>query len=107
MHLNIAVGIPTIERAAVLRETLIELARQKRRPDKVIVCGARRSDVEGGAEAYPGTIVLLSGPGLPRQRNAVIEAAVEADIVVFFDDHFLPDPGYLAAVEQHIRPGRY
>ena len=60
------------------------------------------ADVEGAAEAYPGTIVLLSEPGLPRQRNAVIEAAVEADIVVFFDDDFLPDPGYLAAIEQHM-----
>ena len=102
MHLNIAVGIPTIGRAIVLRETLIELTRQNRRPDKVIVCGTRPTDVEGAAEAYPGTIVLLSEPGLPRQRNAVIEAAVDADIVVFFDDDFLPDPGYLAAVEQHM-----
>jgi GT2 family glycosyltransferase len=102
MHLNIAVGIPTIGRAVILRETLIELARQKRRPDQVIVCGARTTDVENAPEAYPGTIVLLSEPGLPRQRNAVIEAAVEADIVVFFDDDFLPDPGYLAAIEQYM-----
>jgi GT2 family glycosyltransferase len=102
MHLNIAVGIPTIGRAVVLRETLIELGRQERRADQVIVCGARPADVEGAAEAYPGTIVLLSEPGLPRQRNAVIDAAVDADIVVFFDDDFLPDPNYLAAVEQHM-----
>jgi GT2 family glycosyltransferase len=102
MGLNVAVGIPTIGRAAVLRETLIELARQNRRADSVIVCGARGADVEGAAEAYPGTIVLLSEPGLPRQRNVVIDAAVEADIVVFFDDDFIPGQDYLAAVEQHM-----
>ena len=100
--LNIAVGIPTVGRASVLRETLIELARQNRRADSVIVCGARPADVEGAAEAYPGTLVLLSEPGLPRQRNAVIEAAVDADIIVFFDDDFLPDPNYLAAIEHHM-----
>lgn len=102
VRLNIAVGIPTIGRASVLRETLIELARQNRRADSVIVCGAKPADVDGAAEAYPGTIVLLSEPGLPRQRNAVIEAAEEADIVVFFDDDFLPDPDYLAAVEHYM-----
>lgn len=102
MPLNIAVGIPTVGRASILRETLIELTHQHRRADSVIVCGTKEADVEGAAEACPGTIVLLSKPGLPRQRNVVIEAAVEADIVVFFDDDFLPDPGYLAAIEQHM-----
>jgi GT2 family glycosyltransferase len=100
--LNIVVGIPTIGRASILRETLIELARQNRRPDSVIVCGAKPADVEGAADAYPGTVVLLSEPGLPRQRNAIIEAAADADIVVFFDDDFLPDANYLAAVEHQM-----
>jgi GT2 family glycosyltransferase len=102
MRLNIAVGIPTVGRASVLRETLIELTHQDRRADSVIVCGAKGADVEGAAEACPDTIVLLSKPGLPRQRNVVIDAAAEADIVVFFDDDFLPDSGYLAAIEQHM-----
>lgn len=103
LPLNIAVGIPTVGRASVLRETLIELTRQNRRADSVIVCGAKPADVEGAAEACPGTIVLLCEPGLPRQRNAVLEAAVGADIVIFFDDDFLPEPNYLAAVEHHMR----
>lgn len=100
MPLNIAVGIPTVGRASVLRETLIELGRQTRRADSVILCGATAADVKGAAEAYPGAIALLSEPGLPRQRNAVIDAAAAADIIVFFDDDFFPDPDYLGAVEQ-------
>ncbi|HET6307560.1 MAG TPA: glycosyltransferase [Rhodopila sp.] len=102
MTLNIAVGIPTIGRAAILRETLAELARQTRRPDQVIVCGARAEDVAGAADAYPNTVVQLAEPGLPRQRNAVIDAAAQADIVMFFDDDFLPDPAYLAEIERHM-----
>jgi GT2 family glycosyltransferase len=102
MHLNIAVGIPTVGRASVLCQTLAELARQTRRADSVIVCCAKAADIAGAAEAYSGTMVLISEPGLPRQRNAVIEAAGEADILVFFDDDFFPDPDYLAAIEQQM-----
>jgi GT2 family glycosyltransferase len=85
-----------------MRETLREIERQTRRPDSVIVCGTKLADVEGTETASPGALVLLVEPGLPRQRNAVIEAAADADIVVFFDDDFLPDPAYLAAIEQHM-----
>jgi GT2 family glycosyltransferase len=102
MQCRIAVGIPTIGRASILRETLREIVRQTRRPNSIIVCGTELADVEGAEKVSPGTLVLLVEPGLPRQRNAVIEAAAEADIVVFFDDDFLPDPAYLATIEKHM-----
>jgi GT2 family glycosyltransferase len=108
MRYRIAVAIPTIGRAAILRETLRELARQTRPPDRVLVCGAQPADVAGAEAAAPGltgpdgrgVTVLLAPPGLPRQRNALIRHAEGADIIVFFDDEFLPDPDYLAVVEQ-------
>jgi GT2 family glycosyltransferase len=100
--LNIVVGLVTIGRAAVLREILAELALQAREPDAVIVCGTKPADVEGASVIRPGVRVLQSAPGLCRQRNSVIAAADDADIVVFFDDDFLPHRGYLAAVEQHM-----
>ncbi len=104
MRCSIAVGIPTVGRAAILCETLSELTRQTRRPDQVIVCGTETSDVDGAVDAFPGLTLLSSPPGLPRQRNAVLAAAAAAgaDIVLFFDDDFLPDPAYLAAIEQHM-----
>jgi GT2 family glycosyltransferase len=101
MQFKIAVGIPTIGRASTLCETLREIGLQTRQADSVIVCGSKPGDVEGAREASPDVRVLLTEPGLPRQRNAVI-AAADADIIVFFDDDFLPDPGYLAAIEQHM-----
>jgi len=98
VHMRIAVGIPTFGRAAMLAEALRELQRQSRSADQVIVCGGRPADVEGATDALPAVTTLLAGPGLPQQRNAVIGAAAGADIVVFFDDDFLPHPDYVAAV---------
>jgi GT2 family glycosyltransferase len=102
MSCRIVVGIATIGRAPVLCETLLELGRQTRLADQVIVCGTGAPDIEGAADAYPGLVLLSSEPGASRQRNAVIAAAADADIVMFFDDDFLPDPAYLAAIEQHM-----
>ena len=97
---NVVVGIPTAGRAEVLRETLAELQLQTRPADKIIVCGSKPADLTGVEAA--GVVTLLAPAGLPRQRNAIIEQASDATVLVFFDDDFLPCPGYLAAVEQHF-----
>jgi GT2 family glycosyltransferase len=99
--LNVVIGIPTVGRAPILRETLRVLTRQTRWPDRIIVCGTKRSDL-AGADDFEGTEVLLSHPGLPKQRNALVAAAPHADIMLFFDDDFLPDTDYLAAIERHM-----
>ena len=98
--LKIAVGIPTSGRAAILRETLKYLRCQRRQPDMVVVCGTKTADVEAADIAFPGARLLLPpAPGLTRQRNAIIDVVSDADILIFFDDDFLPDVGYLAAIE--------
>jgi GT2 family glycosyltransferase len=99
--LNIVIGIPTVGRAPILLETLRALARQTRMPDRIIVCGTKPSDVAGAAD-IDGAEVILSSPGLPAQRNALIATAPQADIMMFFDDDFFPDPNYLAVVERHM-----
>ncbi|WP_419759364.1 glycosyltransferase family 2 protein [Acidisoma sp.] len=101
MTLNIVIGIPTVGRAPILRETLRALALQTRQADRVLVCGTKEGDVTGAAD-IGATEVLLAKPGLPAQRNALIAAAPDADIMLFFDDDFLPDPHYLAAIEKHM-----
>jgi len=102
VHSSIVVGIPTVGRSAVLCETLRELARQTRPPDRIVVCGASDRDVAGVAAAAPRAAILLTEAGLPRQRNAILDAVGAADIVVYFDDDFLPRPDYLEAIASHM-----
>ena len=96
MGLRVGVGIATVGRAAVLGETLAELRRQVRPADRVIVCGAAAEDVAG----VEGAECLIGPRGLTAQRNAVLAAAADCDVLVFFDDDFLAAPGYLAAIER-------
>lgn len=97
--MRIAIGIATRGRAAVLAETLAEIGRQRRAPDRVIVCHVSPEDVAGVAEAAPGAEVLAAPAGLPRQRNAILDAAGDCDAVLFLDDDFLPASDYLAVTE--------
>ena len=101
MRLQIAIGIPTIGRAGTLLDTLRSLSRQSRPPDRVIVCGTQHCDVAGAAD-IAGIEVILARPGLPAQRNALIHATGDADVMMFFDDDFIADPDYLAAIERHM-----
>jgi GT2 family glycosyltransferase len=100
VNINIVVGIPTVGRATILCETLRELSKQTRRPDAIVVCGGQSTDVAGADVAAPGVRLLLSQPGLPRQRNAIIDAVMGTDVLVFFDDDFLPHQDYLAEIER-------
>ena len=97
--MRIAVGVATRGRAAVLAETLAEIGRQRRAPDRVIVCHVSPEDVAGAAAAAPGVEFLAAPAGLPRQRNAILDAARDCDAVLFLDDDFLPAPDYLAVTE--------
>ena len=103
MAFRISVGIPTIGRPAVLRDTIRELARQSRQPDRIVVCGTSDSDMAGAAEMRADVSLLQTQAGLPRQRNAIVAALEDDEIVVFFDDDFLPHPDYLRIVERHMQ----
>jgi GT2 family glycosyltransferase len=98
LSLRVAIGIATRGRAAVLAETLAEIGRQRRAPDRVIVCHVSPADV-AGVVAAPGVEFLAAPAGLPRQRNAILDAAGDCDVVLFLDDDFLPAPDYLAVTE--------
>jgi GT2 family glycosyltransferase len=85
----------------VLTETLRDIARQTRLPDRVIICPASPADVDDVAvRSLPLEIEIVSAPrGLTRQRNAILRAAEDMDAIVFFDDDFLPEPHFLAHAE--------
>jgi hypothetical protein len=86
----------------LLGQTVKWLGQQIRRPDRVIVCAVEPGDAEGltAPDGIPLEIIYARR-GLPRQRNAALRhLAGDAEIVVFFDDDFVPAPAYLAAVEE-------
>jgi len=98
--MRIAIGIATRGRAAILGEVLAELALQTRLPDRIIVCHVTPDDVTGLPERFPDVVFLGAPAGLPRQRNAILDAAGDCDAVLFLDDDFLCAPDYLSVTER-------
>ncbi|QBR70365.1 hypothetical protein CU048_02705 [Beijerinckiaceae bacterium] len=100
--MKIAVGIATAGRRSILAETLVELARQTRLPDILIVCPAAEADFDATLTAQlPYPLRVVEGPrGLPAQRNAILGVAQDFDVIMFFDDDFLPLPSYLDELER-------
>lgn len=97
--MRIAVGIATVGRPQLLQVALAELATQRRQPDLVMVCAPSAEDIVPLPPGIAAETVI--GPrGLTRQRNAILERARQCDVVVFFDDDFLAEASYLAAVER-------
>ncbi|RDE05319.1 glycosyltransferase family 2 protein [Sphingomonas aracearum] len=92
--------IATVGRADLTRRTVALLHDQTRPPDGVVVVGAAPADIEGVADAAGRVEAIIGDRGLPRQRNRGLDAVNgRADLVVFFDDDFVPAPDYLEQVE--------
>jgi GT2 family glycosyltransferase len=108
--LQIAVIIASVGRRDLLSRTVTLLGRQTRRADRVIVCGASAEDTDGVAEAAGFPVEVITAPkGLPRQRNAGLrhlaqrgEGVLPTEIVVFFDDDFVPAHDYLEVLEKQF-----
>jgi hypothetical protein len=94
--LRIAAGIATVGRSAILRETLMEVRNPSRTSDRLVICATQASDVEGTKPEAPHETMVLTSPGLPRQRNKIPEMAQDCDILLFIDEDFLLAPNYLA-----------
>jgi glycosyltransferase involved in cell wall biosynthesis len=104
-QMRLAIGIPTRRRPSVLAETLHQITHQTRKPDRVIVCATDESDVEMQTSVAQGIEVLFGSPGLPHQRNLILQKLDDCDIVLFLDDDFLMASRYventLAALQSH------
>lgn len=94
-ELKITIGIATSGRPTVLRETIAELRAQSHPPQHIIICAPTPQDV-AGLEAAPDLTLIMQAPrGLAHQRNVILDLVTNTDIVMFFDDDFLPDRDYL------------
>jgi hypothetical protein len=101
-RLNLVVGIATAGRREILSKAIEFLARQSRLPDRLLICATRLSDVDQAfTERFPApTFILDSALGATIQRNRILSAAPEADVIVFFDDDFFAYHDYLLNVEK-------
>lgn len=97
---QIHVIIATCGRSDSVRKLVRHLEKQSRPADGVLVVGTSAADVEGVADACPDATVVIAPRGLCCQRNAGIDLIrEESDIVIFFDDDFVPANDYIEAVE--------
>ncbi len=95
--MRIAVGFATSGRSEVLSHAVECALAQSLSLNKVIICYTKPSDVIG-LSANDAVTLLQGAPGLPKQRNVILDAAEDCDVIVFFDDDFLAAPRYLEAV---------
>lgn len=95
--MRVAVVYATVGRAAILAPVLDRLRHQTRRPDRVIVSAVTPADVVGVEKSAVDFELLYGSKGLCAQRNRALDAVRgQVDIVVFFDDDFVPADDYLA-----------
>ena len=104
--LSISVLIPTYRRPQQLRQCLIALAAQSRRPDEVIIV-TRESDhataesLERSEVPLNTRIIRVLGPGVVTALNTAL-SHIHRDIVAFTDDDAIPRPDWLLRIERHF-----
>lgn len=101
---KIAVVIATLRRPDVVSDTVSYLLEvQTLKPATLIVSCVAPEDA-GEATRLPGVRIVTGAAGLARQRNAALAALPPGiEVVVFFDDDFVPDADWLSAAAQAFR----
>jgi GT2 family glycosyltransferase len=100
--MNLVVAIATAGRRDILTATIDQIAGQSRLPDRLFVCPAGDDDIDPDTlRRHADLVRVIRGPrGLTHQRNAIVHAALDADLIVFFDDDFFPQQHFLAETEK-------
>lgn len=87
--MRVSIVVASVGRAEEIGQLLHALARQTKSPEAVILSVAAATDLP---ETLPSGVTVVTGePGLPAQRNRGLDLVQKkCDIVVFYDDDFLP-----------------
>lgn len=101
-RLSIAVGIATVGRQDQVTKTVELVCRQSRTPDAILVCPASQRDAPtlNGKATELVRLVASDTAGLCAQRNAMLRAAHEHDVILFLDDDFYPTVDYVEHLER-------
>ena len=96
---RVCVIFATVGRPADIERWTSLLHSQSQPPETVIYSVTRADDLPSGEKLYPHSSVVLGDRGLAKQRNRALELAISKhDIIVFFDDDFVPSDGWLAGM---------
>ncbi len=87
--MRVSVVVASVGRAEEIGQLLHALARQTKAPEAIVLSVAEAGDLP--ADLPYGVTVVTGSPGLPAQRNRGLDhIQAECDVVVFYDDDFLP-----------------
>ncbi len=102
---SVAVVIPTLNE----QDSIADVVRSIPRPpvDRVIVADGPSADATAAHAAGAGANVIKVGRGYGRACAAGVEAAPEADIVVFMDGDGADDPAFIPNLIAPIRAGTH
>lgn len=99
--MKLIVGIATVGRSDLVRQLVARLQSQSRAPDGIIVVGAEEKDIATLRGLSGVVVALASQRGLCVQRNHILALLPStADLIVFFDDDFVPKADYLEGVRR-------
>lgn len=96
---RIFIAVATIGRPETLASVVRHLQKQSRPADGIIVSAVSEQDVQG-LDRSQNVETIFGSAGLCRQRNRALSALHgRADLIVFFDDDFVPHRDYLRSLE--------
>ena len=91
--------VASVNRSEEIRQLLFALKRQSIQPSAIVLSVASNSDLP--RDLPPDVEIVLGTPGLTIQRNRGLEIVTgRCDVVVFFDDDFVPTKDALHGVRQ-------
>ncbi|MBY3518498.1 glycosyltransferase [Rhizobium laguerreae] len=93
--LRLAVGIASAGRPSILKESVDYLTALPDQAERLIVCVPVIDDAAGLADRLD-VEVIVGSRGLTSQRNRIIQAAADTDILIFLDDDFIPAATFLS-----------
>ena len=98
--MRITVIVATLGRPREADDLVNDLVNQTRRPDRTVFAVVKPEDAPGRNPDIANETLLCPRKGLCAQRNAALDhVADSSDVIVFFDDDFVPHRTFLERVE--------